>query len=99
MLIHPTRNSLTFYKLLIEESERLTKIPGAQDLFNLMTRKIRRRVTIKRRLLDYQKFPEGQTYFEAEKRRLYSSDPCPSCFICHNNFIVGTEAKRYRFRE
>ena len=50
--------------------------------------------------LDAKEFPTGRLYFETPYRRQFYGDwPEPATVIVHNNYIVGVEAKAYRFKE
>ena len=42
------------------------------------------------------KFPCGKEYFEQTRRMFGDDNPCGSCVIMHNNWIVGNNAKVYR---
>jgi hypothetical protein len=48
-------------------------------------------------VLDEQKYMCGYKYFEAGRR--YFRQSCDECRVVHNNWIVGYEAKVYRFKE
>ena len=52
------------------------------------------------RVLPMEQFPNGVAYFERPFRRMFAyQNPCDECVIVHNNYIMGTPAKVYRFRE
>ena len=50
-------------------------------------------------VLDLGKFPNGKKYFERPRRMFAYENPCDECVIVHNNWIVGTVAKVFRFQE
>ena len=51
-------------------------------------------------VLNTRLFPCGMLYYEKPKRRMfYFDNPCNECVVMHNNWIVGGEAKVYRFKE
>jgi len=52
------------------------------------------------KVLPVDEFPCGMMYFEKPQRRMFFDEkPCDKCVIMHNNWIVGTGAKVYRFKE
>ena len=51
-------------------------------------------------LLDKLAYASGYHYYEQPLRRMFfDHHPCASCVTVHNNWVVGTEAKVYRFKE
>ncbi|KAA0145543.1 hypothetical protein FNF29_08489 [Cafeteria roenbergensis] len=44
-------------------------------------------------------FPCGKVFFESPRRMFAYEHPCRKCVIMHNNWVVGTAAKVYRFKE
>ena len=49
--------------------------------------------------LDHIQFQNGRTYFESGKRMFVGDNPCSTCVIIHNNYILSHSHKVYRFRE
>ena len=98
MYVRPTKASLAFYKYVCEKA-RSKGIGGAQAMFNKIVKSNEWKNRIKYGVLSLAKFPDGYSYFEKQKRTIPLQNPCTECFICHNNWIVGTVAKTYRFRE
>ena len=92
MYVNPTKASIDFYDKVIENDRNVT---GAQVLFSQLAWKYRN--SVKYEVLPTDKYPDGLTYFEKDHRKF--PKPCSKCFIAHNNWIVGTEAKEFRFRE
>ena len=69
-----------------------------QEVFNNVIKKYGNRARIGD--LDRQKFPCGEVYFEHGNRHFVGEmQPCAECILTHNNWIVGKEAKIYRFKE
>ena len=98
LYVRPTNNSLAFFKFVTKKSASTGQ--GAQALFNNIIKKYPNE-SISYKVLDQNVYPDGRTYFEKQNRRIptIKPDSCPECSICHNNWIVGTEAKTYRFKE
>jgi hypothetical protein len=42
-------------------------------------------------------FPSGMHYFEMTRRMFAFEHPCADCVAVHNNWLVGTDAKMYRW--
>jgi hypothetical protein len=42
-------------------------------------------------------FPSGMHYFEMTRRMFAFEHPCANCVAVHNNWLVGTDAKMYRW--
>ncbi|ELU10537.1 hypothetical protein CAPTEDRAFT_202729 [Capitella teleta] len=54
--------------------------------------------------LHYEKLPKsefkcGKFFYELERRNFGGENPCKTCLVVHNNFIVGMAAKEYRAKE
>jgi hypothetical protein len=49
--------------------------------------------------LDRRLYPNGRVYFEKGKRMFKGDNPCTNCIIVHNNWIISSAAKVYRFKE
>ena len=49
--------------------------------------------------LDTSRFQNGKSYFEDGHRTFSGDNPCTSCVVIHNNYIVSKSAKVYRFKE
>ena len=45
------------------------------------------------------KYQCGRRHWEEEQRTFAGDNPCQSCVVAHNNWIVSLEAKTYRFKE
>ena len=54
---------------------------------------------LKIKVLDYTLFPTGQKYFDIDKRMFAGDNPDDKTVLLHNNFIIGYDFKRYRFKE
>ncbi len=50
-------------------------------------------------MLDPLLFPCGYYYYEVGQRMYATDNPCNTCIIVHNNWIVTKAAKIYRFKE
>lgn len=51
------------------------------------------------KVLSTTEYPCGKAYYEKPRRMFAHEHPCEECVILHNNWIVGTAAKVYRFKE
>ncbi len=51
------------------------------------------------KVLDYTLFPTGEKYFDMDKRMFAGDRANNRTVIVHNNFMVGYDTKRYRFKE
>ena len=90
--------SIRVYTLLLET---LIDTPGAEDqaVLNKII-KVKLEGLVKWKFFNNSQFLCGKDYFEDPKR--YFSDsatPCSHCMVAHNNWIVSTQAKIYRFKE
>ena len=54
---------------------------------------------IKKVLLPYQLFQSGLVFFNNGHRMFAFDNPCETCVLVHNNWIVSFSYKRYRFKE
>lgn len=71
-----------------------------QEAVNKALGEMNSRPEFSMRVLDRLTFPCGMMYFEKPMRRMFATEhPCDDCVIMHNNWIVGTAAKVYRFKE
>ena len=72
-----------------------------QDLNNLIflrsVQKSHKKLLLVKLPID--KYVSGVRFWDNAGREFYDDSPCSTCVIVHNNWIVGMEAKRYRFRE
>ena len=57
------------------------------------------KLNVATKILDYAAFASGMTYFLRGHRMFAGDNPCESCVIVHNNWIVSFQSKRYRFKE
>jgi hypothetical protein len=48
-------------------------------------------------VLEDVQFPCGRLYFEQPRRMFAFERPCSECVVVHNNWIMGTAAKTYRY--
>ena len=85
------------------------KVIRQQPALNLAISMLKSR-GLKIQLLNLDQFPSGWYYFEKNHRLFWDTHDCmkdliwwvsigSSCVLVHNNWIVGGEAKIYRFKE
>ncbi|ELU09871.1 hypothetical protein CAPTEDRAFT_207654 [Capitella teleta] len=49
--------------------------------------------------LPTEQFQSGKLFFDDGNRTFAEDNPCTTCIVAHNNWIVGIAAKEYRFKE
>ena len=49
--------------------------------------------------LPKKKYKCGKNFYQEGRRNFAGDNPCPECLVVHNNWIIGQEAKEYRFKE
>jgi hypothetical protein len=71
-----------------------------QPAVNAAIKKLASQGRLRHHVLPTTTFPCGKDYFESPKRRMFPwENPCRDCYIMHNNWIVSTTAKVFRFKE
>eukprot|EP00761_Pharyngomonas_kirbyi_P000009 gb/GECH01000009.1/.p1 GENE.gb/GECH01000009.1/~~gb/GECH01000009.1/.p1 ORF type:complete len:600 (+),score=145.33 gb/GECH01000009.1/:1-1800(+) len=91
-LAKSTTGGLKIFERVSESSRR-----GLQNQNALIRALKMYKRTISYKILDTAKYPNGIGYFN-QRRYLYP-EKYPAPLIVHNNWVVGKEAKEYRFRE
>ena len=97
-LVRPTKAAIDLHSealAMVEISPKLTN----QETIDRALEAMQRRKKIKMVYLPETEFPNGRTYFELGQRMFAGDNPCKSCVIVHNNWIVSGAAKEYRFKE
>jgi len=84
--------------LVVGEQQKLTNQVALDTVLKDMLNRNKRAILI--HTLDNDAFPCGNIYFE-KGMVVYPDDvaKCKDCVIVHNNWIVGKDAKIYRFKE
>ncbi len=97
LFLRPTEMAIKTYQTRIELGRKYKGVTD-QSLFNQAVKLNSYNVKIK--ALDQNQFPCGKVYFETFRRHFGGEFPtCAACVMVHNNWIVGKEAKVYRFKE
>lgn len=98
--VHPT----TAGKTLLQDACRRTisspeKVPD-QKAIDRTYESMQKKNKIKVKMLDLDRFPNGQYFWEQQKRMFAGDGPSlDSIVMVHNNWVISKEAKIYRFRE
>ncbi len=97
----PNNRTITMYRMMMDLFQNDTKKRHDQRYFNQALKKLGNKIKVQK--LDNSKFKCGQCYYGVNGKGRHSFadelEPCPKCVQVHNNFIIGKQAKVYRFRE
>ena len=97
-MVRPTSAGISLHVKAMEMAEKHKELSN-QKTVDRTLEKMQKEKKIKTRTLSHDLFPCGVPFFEKGKRMFADDNPCKSCVIVHNNWIVGYHAKRYRFKE
>ena len=96
LFMRPTKMAMSTYQLRVQLTDQY-KQKTDQMLFNMALKQLTGKVKV--RALPRDSFPCGKFYFEYQGRHFTNNIPCETCVVVHNNWIVGKDAKVYRFKE
>ena len=108
LVVRPSPPSLQLYQIIRRMSNRrqLSDQRALNRAISMMKKGQQRGSVLRVGVLDRRRFLSGVDYFEKSGRKLPKlSDGCEASsksgcpLVVHNNWIVGREAKIYRFRE
>ena len=109
IVVRPTRNAIAVYELtkkITIDSPTIDDQTALNSAIKEMSKKNKTKMTKKDAASEFRalalnrgRYVCGVAYFERSKRWFPTAAGCPKCEVVHNNWIVGREAKVYRFRE
>ena len=99
--IKPTNFTLAVYRKMSDTVRRGKMIADQKELTKVIATLMRiyKGFVHLKQFFDPKRYKCGLTFFEVEGRYFSEHRQCRQCIVVHNNWIVGKEAKRYRFRE
>ena len=97
-LVRPTKAAIDLHSAALSMATTSPNITNQKALGKILRRMLRHG-QIKSKILSSKLFPNGRAYFEKGKRMFAGDNPCRTCVIVHNNYIVSGEAKIYRYKE
>ena len=97
-LSRPTEGAILLHQKMMDKANQSNKTSN-QKALNRALKNLKQDNLIQVGHLDKYKFPCGIYYFERFKRMWAGDNTCTDCVIVHNNWIMGKQAKVYRFKE
>ena len=97
-IARPTEGAILLHQKMMDKANQSNKTSNQKALNNAI-KKLRQDNRIKVSMMDKYKFPCGIYYFERFKRMWPVDNVCTDCVIVHNNWIMGKQAKVYRFKD
>ncbi len=97
-MARPTEGTVLLHQMMMDKGVK-SNTTSNQKALNRALRTLKSKKLIKVRQLDKFRFPCGLYYFEKFKRMWSGDNICKDCVIVHNNWIMGKEAKIYRFKD
>jgi hypothetical protein len=97
-LARPTPAVIQLHKKAWNQGLAKPQISNQKAIDRLMEKMLKLK-QIKVKNLDPKVYTNGKVYFEDGRRMFKGDNPCSSCVIVHNNWIVSGAAKIYRFKE
>ena len=111
LVVRPTRNAIAVYELtkkITIDSPTIDDQKALNSAIKEISKKRKDKTKTTKKgvadkfsalALNKGRYACGVDYFERSKRWFPTTAGCPECEVVHNNWIVGREAKVYRFRE
>ena len=97
-MARPTKAGIDLHEKAMELAKKNSAMSNQKTVDRTME-KMQKERKIKTKTLSKNTFPCGTPYFETGKRMFAGDNPCKECVLVHNNWILGYEAKAYRFKE
>ena len=97
-LSRPTEGAILLHQKMMDKANQSNKTSN-QKALNRALKNLKQDDLIKVGHMDKYKFPCGICYFERFNRMWAGDNTCTDCVIVHNNWIMGKQAKVYRFKE
>ena len=94
----PTSNTIKLHHIVLNTYKNVAMTNDQQSLNSVLIY-LESHSKLKVKVLDLDKFPNGDYYFDKGQRMFVDDKPCQDCVLIHNNFIASYSNKRYRFRE
>ncbi len=96
--VRPTKPAVALHLDAMELAHRSNGISNQQCLHRTLER-MKESGVIKAKILEFNMFPVGNIFFEKGRRMFSGDNPCKTCVLVHDNWLVGGEAKVYRLKE
>ncbi len=98
VLVRPSWNGKWIYQRSREMTDANSRLDDQKSLNRAIAESVRSNSgrVLK---LDQTEFLNGLAYFESTRRMFANEEPCETCVVVHNNWLVSKEAKIYRFKE
>ena len=97
-MARPTEAAKLLHQRMMDKANQSNRTSNQKALNNAL-KKLKRENLIKVGHMDKYRFPCGIYYFERFKRMWAGDNVCSDCVIVHNNWIMGKQAKVYRFKD
>ena len=97
-LARPTEGAILLHQKMMDKANQSNKTSNQKALNNAV-KKLKQNNLIKVAVMDKYRFPCGIYYFERFRRMWPGDNVCNDCVIVHNNWIIGKQAKVYRFKD